>query len=52
MMIDYIVLSLDGDKGLFLWVSSKDFYFETVAPHCRTEVQGAGLDPHLGGGDW
>ncbi len=23
-----------------------------VAPHCRTKIQGAGLDPHPGGGDW
>ncbi len=22
-----------------------------VAPQCRTKIQGAGLDPHLGGGD-
>ncbi len=22
-----------------------------VAPHCRTKIQGAWLDPHLGGGD-
>ncbi len=22
------------------------------AHHCRTKIQGAGLDPHLGGGDW
>ncbi len=24
---------------------------KSVAPHCRTKIQGAGLDPHLGGGD-
>ncbi len=24
---------------------------KAVAPHCRTKIQGAGLDPHLGGGD-
>ncbi len=23
----------------------------SVAPHCRTKIQGAGLDPHLGGGE-
>ncbi len=23
----------------------------SVAPHCRIKIQGAGLDPHLGGGD-
>ncbi len=23
----------------------------SVAPHCRTKIQGAGLDPRLGGGD-
>ncbi len=25
---------------------------DAVAPHCRTKIQGAGLDPHPGGGDW
>ncbi len=26
-------------------------FFFTVYAHCRTKIQGAGLDPHLGGGD-
>ncbi len=25
--------------------------FSAVAPHCRTKIQGVGLDPHPGGGD-
>ncbi len=28
MVISYIILPLEGEKGLFLWVNSKDFYIE------------------------